>query len=191
MGRKRQPKHVPAFEISPTAVTCGEYMQFLKETNYKPEGRVVDLLGQRPKDRPVGNVTFRDAEAFARWAGCILPAEEQWEKAARGTDGRPYSWGDSYDSSCCNSADSGSGDALPVEGMPNGRSPFGCHHMSGNVWEWTATWYDIAKTEKVVRGGSYKEGRKACTCYYREEIDPRYFKPDLGFRCARSRQTGA
>ena len=191
MGRNRQSKDVPDFEISATAVTCGDYALFMKQTGYRPEGRVADLLTKRPEDRPVGNVTFRDAEAFARWVGCVLPTEEQWEKAARGTDGRSYPWGDTYDPSCCNSADSGPGDAFPVDGMANGRSPFGCHHMSGNVWEWTVTWHDAGKTERVVRGGSYEEGRKACTCYYREGIDPRYFKPDLGFRCARFRQTGA
>lgn len=191
MGRKRVPKRVTAFEISPKAVTCGEYLQFLKETGYRAEGHVADLLERRNKDHPVGNVTYRDAEAFARWAGCVLPMEEQWEKAARGSDGRSYPWGDSYESSCCNSADSGRGDTLPVGGMRSGNSPFGCHQMSGNVWEWTASWYDRAQTEKVIRGGSYEEGRKACTCYYREGIDPRYSKPDLGFRCARSKPMGA
>jgi len=191
MGRKRQSVDVPNFEISATAVTCKEYSLFMKQTGYRPEGRVAELLATLAKDGPVGNVTFRDAEAFARWVGCVLPTEEQWEKAARGIDGRLYPWGDSYSPSCCNSADSGTGNALPVDAMPGGRSPFGCHHMSGNVWEWTSTWHDAGKTEKVVRGGSYEEGTKACTCFYREGIDPRYFKPDLGFRCAMSQQTGA
>ncbi len=190
MGRKRDTKRIPAFEISPKAVTCKEYLLFLKKTKYEPEGNVTDLLARCPMDCPVGNVTYRDAKAFARWAGCALPTEKQWEKAARGTDGRSYPWGNSYDPSCCNSADAGRGATLPVDDIPSGNSPFGCHQMSGNVWEWTASWHDPARTEKVVRGGSYEEGKKACTCYYREGINARYSKPDLGFRCTWSKPTG-
>jgi len=186
MGRKREIKHLPEFQVALTAVTCAEYNEFLRETGYRPEGRVSELLARRPGNHPVGNVTYRDAEAYARWVGCVLPTEEQWEKAARGTDGRSYPWGDSFDLSRCNSADSGRGSTLPVNAMPDGQSPFGCYQMSGNVWEWTSSWYGAAHTQKVVRGGSYEESARLCTCYYREGIDPRYSRPDLGFRCAKS-----
>lgn len=185
-GRKQTVGSTQAFEISRRAVACGEYALFLKETGYKPEGGVATLLSSRSESQPVGSVTYQDALAFAEWAGCTLPDERQWEKAARGTDGRSYPWGDSYDATCCNSADSGRAEPLPVDSLPEGQSPFGCLQMSGNVWEWTASWYDPGKTERVVRGGSYREGKRACRCYYREGIDPRYSKPDLGFRCARS-----
>lgn len=186
MGRKRKVVQTSTFMISAAAITCAEYAFFLKETGYKPEGLVNDLLERRPNNHPVGNVTFADAEAFVRWAGYTLPMEIQWEKAARGTDGRSYPWGNVFESSRCNSYESGQEGTLPADGNQGGQSPFGCRHMAGNVWEWTASWYDAANTEHVVKGGSYLEGRKVCTCFYREGMDPRYYKPDLGFRCAKT-----
>jgi serine/threonine-protein kinase len=185
-GKKRQQKALPDFQAMSAPVTCGQYAQFLKETGYKPEGTVVSLLSSRPVDHPVGNVSFADAVAFARWLGAELPTEEQWEKAARGEDGRDYPWGNEFDPVKCDSVESGIGHTVSVTDIPMGRSPYGCAHTVGNVWEWTSSWYGDAKTEKVVRGGSYLEDRKSCTCYYHEGMDPQFFKPDLGFRCVKA-----
>ncbi|MBT7055662.1 MAG: SUMF1/EgtB/PvdO family nonheme iron enzyme, partial [Lentisphaerae bacterium] len=185
-GRKRKELDLADFWMSVSAVSCREYSRFLKATGYSPEGHVSHLVGERPPDYPVANVTFRDAEAYALWLGGTLPTEEQWEKAGRGTDGRNYPWGDSFESSLCSSADSDGDGMMPVDALVSGCSPYSCRNMSGNVWEWTESFYGTSRRERVVRGGSYEEGKRLCSCFYREGVNSRFSKPDLGFRCVRN-----
>ena len=187
MGRKKKRITIPTFWISTTLVTCREYAAFLDETKYVPGGRVRDVISRRSGDHPVGNVTFKDAQEYAQWRECSLPTEQQWEKAARGKDGRKFPWGEGFSKEACNVADSGGQATVAVAELASGCSPYGCYHMAGNVWEWTVSWYDPLKTERGIRGGSYLEGSRMCTCYYREGINPQFFKPDLGFRCVREK----
>jgi len=104
-------------------------------------------------DHPVVYVDLDDARAFARWAGKRLPTEAEWQFAAQGTDGRRWPWGDEFDPRCCHGDGRGT---EPARSRPLGRSPYGCYHMAGNVWEWTESERDDGHTRFVmIRGGSY------------------------------------
>ena len=148
------------------------------------------------------NVSWNDAKAYAKWAGVTLPTEAQWEKAARGTDGRVYPWGNDWDAAKCNNSVGANhpGKTSPVGSFPAGASPYGCLDMAGNVWQWCADWYGAdyyttspAKnptgpatgTVRVLRGGSWGGSgvvygcRGACRIYY----IPYLWVYLIGFRC--------
>ena len=104
---------------------------------------------------PVVGISYYEAEAYAKWADKRLPTEQEWEKAARGEDGREYPWGEKFDKTRCNSDKSHIGHTTPVAQYPNGMSPYGCYDMAGNVWEWCAGGYDEKFGQCVLRGGSW------------------------------------
>ncbi|MBI5054182.1 MAG: SUMF1/EgtB/PvdO family nonheme iron enzyme, partial [Chloroflexi bacterium] len=144
------PQHIveipSAYYIARYPVTNGEFARFVRESGYKSDAANLE----RP-DHPVVNVSWRDAMAYCEWLYTIdlagfqnprglkvrLPTEAEWEKAARGEDGRIYPWGNDFDSSKCNSSVSGIGGTTPVgKYLLQGDSPYGVADMSGNVWEW-------------------------------------------------------
>jgi formylglycine-generating enzyme required for sulfatase activity len=145
---------------------------------------------------PIVNVTWFDARAYAAWAGAALPTEAQWEKAARGTDGRTFVWGNNFTKSACHTSD---GKTVAVGLFPNGASPYGALDMAGNVWEWCADWYDpdyyataplenppgpATGTLRVLRGGSW--GFNVSEFFrvtYRNRCLPECKYGDYGFRC--------
>jgi formylglycine-generating enzyme required for sulfatase activity len=137
-------------------------------------------------DLPVVGVSFFEADAFAKWKGKRLPTEIEWERAARGTDGRVYPWGDEFDLEKCNSKESDIGKTTSVLKYPNGISPEGCYDMAGNIWEWTASFYDDDKDRYVLRGGSWDFISDFCRCAARNGLDPGGRYDGIGFRCARS-----
>jgi formylglycine-generating enzyme required for sulfatase activity len=129
---------------------------------------------------PVVGVNLNDATTFCQWVGGRLPTEVEWERAARGGDGRRYPWGDTFDSSRANL---GSGHPSPVGSFPAGASPYGVLDMAGNVFEWTAT---QEGGNYVIRGGGWSK------YYFRgrvtdrgTQLAPDFANYDIGFRCAR------
>jgi formylglycine-generating enzyme required for sulfatase activity len=202
------PQHVvdvPAFELARTPVTVGQYARFVSATGAEPPANWAD--GSPPLDRadhPVAFVDWFEAVAFCAWAGGRLPTEAEWEKAARGADGRRFPWGaEDDDSRAAIGSGTKRGDTEPVGARPGGASPYGVLDMAGNVWEWVSSCYrpypyDTAdgredpdsKLERVLRGGSFASpGGDHGRCAMRSRSRPERRQRHIGFRVARGAQT--
>jgi formylglycine-generating enzyme required for sulfatase activity len=197
------------FFIDKYPVTNAQFCEFLNERGNQEEGgnEWIDLEGSYNKERcrirkdddfcavksgfedhPVIYVTWYGARAYAEWAEKRLPTEEEWEKAARGIDGRIYPWGNEFDKERCNTDESKIGHTTPVKKYQEGRSPYGCFDMAGNVWEWTDSWYDEKKDDRVQRGGSWldDEDKECVGCAERIWDGAEFWNYYYGFRCART-----
>ncbi|CAI4031355.1 TIR domain-containing protein [Nitrospira tepida] len=133
-------------------------------------------------DHPVVGVSFHEAQAYATWARKRLPTEQEWEKAARGTDGRIYPWGDEFDKNKCNSLESRLDSTSPVSKYPEGVSPYGCYDMAGNVGEWCAVWYEQKQLPSAVRGGAWCQKSPSLRAWRLFHIEPGGRDSSLGFR---------
>ncbi|MBM2833355.1 MAG: hypothetical protein HW406_516 [Candidatus Brocadiaceae bacterium] len=203
--------YLDAFEIDRYEVTNAQYWEFLeyiKKTNdhskcFKGEPsnkdhtpRFWDNEYYNVPDYPVARIDWYDAYAYAAWAGKRLPTEAEWEKAARGSDGRNFPWGNEWDPGRCNL----SGEPKPVGNVEDGKSVYGCYDMAGSVYEWCADWYmDTYYTEspyknpkgpdksarRVIRGGSRFSKPFQVRAHTRKSEQPDLFNLALGFRCAK------
>ncbi|MCP4536448.1 MAG: SUMF1/EgtB/PvdO family nonheme iron enzyme [Chloroflexi bacterium] len=187
-GNKKEELELPEFWIDKTPVTNAEYARFIEATGRKRSGFLaIGTSLENVANHPVTRVAWHDAVVYAEWAGKRLPTEKEWEKAARGTDGREYPWGD-WEEGRCNSEETNIGTTTPAgQYSPQGNSPYGCADMAGNVWEWTSS---EGKREpgyltRVLRGGSWRRGRGR-TCHAVDNVVGAYSADDRGFRCVSS-----
>jgi formylglycine-generating enzyme required for sulfatase activity len=174
-----------AFYMDKFEVSTKLYAAFMQATGRAAPERWNEVSQVSDGDRPVIGVTWHDADAYCRWAGKRLPTEQEWEKAARGTDGRKYPWGNEEPTSrhaLFNTRWNGYGTLATVESYEAGKSPYGLYHMAGNVWEWTSSDYD--GSTKVTRGGSRLTHAGVVRSAYRVRFNPSGWSSFLGFRCA-------
>ena len=173
-----------AFFIDKYEVTNETYRQFVKETNHRePKNWIVYGYREEEKDYPVIFVDYADAAEYCKWANKRLPTEEEWEKAARGRDGRIYPWGNEFDSSKANTSLSGIIGTTKAETYKDGISPYGLYDTAGNVWEWTDSQYN--ESRKAVRGGSWGLSHRFARAFTRVGYKPDTRINNLGFRCAK------
>jgi serine/threonine-protein kinase len=148
---------------------------------------------------PVIYVDLNQAQAYCAWAGRRLPSEAEWEKVARGTDGRIYPWGDAAPDQNKLDYNNSQGDTTAVGSYPSGASPYGALDMAGNVWEWVNDWYGdsyyqqspsrnptgpTSGSERVLHGGSWGDNDRNVRSALRARSTPGYWYYGIGFRCA-------
>jgi len=211
--------HVTEFEIAYTPVTVSQYAAFMnsgavndprwwdnegkmwlngkldgwgRENRLQPDA--MEIQKSRPF-HPVVGVTWYEAEAYCKWVSnekkrkVRLPTEEEWEYAARGEDGRPFPWGEAFDTALTNVFESEAHDTSEVASIQGDISPFGVMDMCGNTQEWTNSRYTPLPGEVypaavlyVARGGSFNDTAFGSRPSYRRAYPPGYFYPFLGFR---------
>jgi sulfatase modifying factor 1 len=199
--------YVSDFYIDKYEVTNGQFQIFADATGYQTDAekkseantwRTAFTAGK--EQHPVVWMSWDDAYAYCKWAGKRLPTEAEWEKAARGTDGRLWPWGSDWDNSRLNMGQSGRKTTTPVGSFPQGTSPYGIMDMAGNVWEWVNDWYDAiyyqrghdrdpvgpdGGQDRVLRGGSFNNAIQDVRTTHRHKGGMAGYAPDHGFRCAK------
>jgi iron(II)-dependent oxidoreductase len=193
---------LPAFEIDKFEVTNADFAQFVKAAGYQTDAEKEkrtknwQSVAEGKDNHPVVFVSWNDATAYCQWIGKRLPTEAEWEKAARGTDGRTYPWGNEWDPSKVNAKETGLRGTAVVGSFGAGASPYGVEDMAGNVWEWTADWYEaypgstyksdyFGQEFKVLRGGAWFETADFVRTTVRNANSQTAANDDIGFRCAR------
>ena len=184
-NNKRRTVTLDASYVYKNVVTVRQYEGYCKATGIAmPDPPDFDP-GWKNKDHPIVNVSWFDAMRYCEWAGVSLPTEQQWEKAARGTDGRQYPWGNTFDTSklWCSKKQFGDAGGTTAVGRYTD-SPYGLSDMAGNVWQWCADDYDGTGTCRVVRGGSwFGYDPENFRCAYRNVLHPVNWTYYWGFRC--------
>src|SRR5262249_34297778 len=213
MGERRREVELDGFYIDRCPVTNAQFKTFLGVTGYRPSDPEARRFlahwnaGEVPsglETHPVTYVSWHDARAYAAWAGKRLPTEAEWEKAARGTDGRRYPWGKEDPSRRLTTVGAKRSGTSPVGAFPDGASPCGALDMAVNVWQWRLAadapeFYEdgprktpandrptTARSVYVMRGGSWMYGLRSLKTTARTSFEPHYRFAGGGFRCART-----
>lgn len=210
MGSARREVWLDAFAIDRLPVSNRQFRRFVEATGYRPDDRhrarfLAHWRGGRCPDglldHPVVYVSWHDARAYATWVGRRLPTEAQWEKAARGTDGRRYPWGRASPTPTHARFGGRRSGTTPVDAHPAGASPYGVLDLAGNVWEWCLDADDPVfythgpdrdpcrtappdREASVARGGSWAFGPRTLRTYARRGFSPDTRLDGVGFRCA-------
>lgn len=201
--RPAHPVYLDAFYIDQYEATTARYATFFQETKRSAPNYWSEQVLKQHGSKPVVGVDWNDATAYCSWAGKRLPTEAEWEKAARGTDQRIYPWGNEAPTEqranlnhCCDFKDYGV--LTDVGSFEQGKSPYGVYDMAGNVWEWTADWYDKTYYSKsparnpkgpsngelrVLRGGSWNRATDLVRSANRDWYTPTNRLVSIGFRC--------
>jgi eukaryotic-like serine/threonine-protein kinase len=206
LGRDNRSTEVPAFYIDQTEVSNRAYLNFMRASSHPPPPGFREDL----PDHPVVNVTLEDARSFAQWAGKRLPTEVEWEKAARGSDGRPYPWGTQKDPTLANVADNPDApqprELAPVLSFANVTSGFGAINLVGNVWEWVDAQHmpepDVLRNLQelsdlpskptaqdvffAIRGGAFDVPLSHISTDDFAVFPARFGYSNIGFRCAKT-----
>jgi len=190
LGADENPVHtvrLAPFYIDIHPVTNAAYAAFVEATDHRSPKHWPDRTPPQGEERhPVVWLSWFDAAAYAKWAGKRLPTHDEWEYAARATDGRQYPWGDDFEPHRCNCRATGVDGLAAIGSFPDGVSPFGCHDMAGNVWEWVDAWHDAEQERRILRGGAWGSGQLTVRACYCGRDFPTYWSNVYGVRCARS-----
>jgi formylglycine-generating enzyme required for sulfatase activity len=183
----RSEVRLPAFWIDMHPVTNRRYAAFVVDTGRTPPEH---WKGPIPPDglldHPVVQVTWQDAADYASWCGKRLPTPHEWQKAARGTDGRTWPWGSEEEVERCNCRETGFLRTTPVGQFRTGVSPFGLVDAAGNVAEWVdGSYLGRRGPTRAVCGGSYRDPLARSRCAARRGYPDGGRAPFVGFRCAR------
>ena len=197
--RPQRAVYLDAFWIDQTEVTNAQYAQCMAEGACRTQRDPKYVTDKEKANHPVVYVTWEEAQAFCQWAGKTLPTEAQWEKAARGTDGRLFPWGNQAPSRKLLNYYDHRGGTTPVGSYPAGVSPYGLLDMAGNASEWVSDWYDPTYYQRapdrnppgpedesvhVKRGGSwFTLGDLAVRVSFRKYTGSEERDYNIGFRC--------
>ncbi len=203
-GEDQHSVFVPTFFIANYPVTNRDYQIFVQSTDRPAPRHWLDGYPKALGDHPVVNISWWDALAYCAWLRSSegqpyrLPTEAEWEKAARGVDGRAYPWGEVFDPHRCNSWEAGIGWTSPVDRFPGGASPYGVLDLIGNVWEWCSSLYadypycaedgreDLeGEGWRVLRGGSWFDHEWGVRAPRRLSGHPDHVSHNTGFRVVR------